>query len=146
MLMHPFGTDNRQLIMIFVSCAIILNHKGQILITQRSANMSLPLKWEFPGGKIELGETAEDCLIREIREELNIDIQITDNLSPNNYQYPDKLIRLIPFICEKTGGEIELKEHSQYKWVEAKDLLDLDWAEADVGVVEKYLKQTKKNL
>lgn len=130
--------------MIFVTCAIIVNPIGQILITQRGSNMSLPLKWEFPGGKIELGETAEACLIREIREELNIDIEITGNLSPNDFQYPDKLIRLIPFICEKTSGEIELNEHCQYKWVEAKDLLGLDWAEADVGVVDEYLKKAKK--
>jgi len=144
--MHPFGTDDRKLIMIFVTCAIILNPKGQILITQRSANMFLPLKWEFPGGKIEAGETAEACLIREIREELNIDIQITGSLSSNDHQYPDKSIRLIPFICSQSGREIVLKEHAEYRWVDAKDLLDFDWAEADVGVVVEYLQQVKKKL
>jgi len=126
--------------MIQVSCAIIINPFDQVLVTQRSALMSLPLKWEFPGGKIEEGETAEACLIREIKEELNIEIQITGSLSPNDYQYPDKLIRLIPFICRHTGGEIVLKEHADYKWLGVKDLLGLDWAEADVGVVREYLK------
>jgi 8-oxo-dGTP diphosphatase len=131
--------------MIQVSCAIIINPFNQVLVTQRSINMPLPLKWEFPGGKIEENETAEECLIRENREELNIEIEITSALSPNDYQYPDKLIRLIPFICRQTGGELVLKEHADYKWVDTKDLLDLDWAEADVGVVEEYLRMTAKD-
>ena len=129
--------------MIEVSCAIIINPFDQVLVTQRSARMPLPLKWEFPGGKIEDTETAEECLIREIKEELNIEIKITGSLSPNDHQYPDKLIRLIPFICKKTGGEIILKEHADYKWLDVKDLLDLEWAEADVGVVEGYIKKYK---
>ena len=127
--------------MIRVSCAIIINPFDQVLVTQRSSLMPLPLKWEFPGGKIEDNETAEECLIREIREELNMEIQITGSLSPNDHQYPDKLIRLMPFICRQTGGEIVLKEHADYKWLEVKDLLDLDWAEADVGVVKSYIQQ-----
>ena len=135
--------------MIQVTCAIIVNSIGKVLVTQRSINMPLPLKWEFPGGKIEAGETAEECLIREIREELNIEIQITGSLPPNDHQYPDKLIRLIPFICRQKGGEIILKEHASYKWLDAKDLLDLDWAEADVGVArrlrEEFLKLKAKS-
>ena len=129
--------------MIKVSCAIIVNSQNQVLVTQRSALMPLPLKWEFPGGKIEENETAEECLIREIREELNMEIQITGSLSPNDHQYPDKLIRLMPFICRQTGGEIVLKEHADYKWLDTKDLLDLDWAEADVRVVKAYIQQDK---
>lgn len=131
--------------MIKVSCAIIVNVQKQVLVTQRSAHMPLPLKWEFPGGKIEENETAEACLIREIKEELNIEIQITDSLPPNDYQYPDKLIRLIPFICLQKDGELVLKEHADYKWLDAKDLLDLDWAEADVGVVVEYLRLATKD-
>ncbi len=130
--------------MIQVSCAIIVNSIGKVLVTQRSINMPLPLKWEFPGGKIEADETAEECLIREIREELNIEIQITSSLPPNDHQYPDKLIRLIPFICRQKGGEIILKEHASYKWLDAKDLLDLDWAEADVGVARRLRKEFLK--
>jgi 8-oxo-dGTP diphosphatase len=132
--------------MIRVSCAIIVNPSGQVLVTQRSASMHLPLKWEFPGGKIEDGETAEECLIREIKEELNIDIEITGSLSPNEHQYADKLIKLIPFICRQSDGEIVLKEHVDYKWVEVNDLLDMDWAEADVGMVDRYLRKVEKNL
>jgi 8-oxo-dGTP diphosphatase len=131
--------------MIRVSCAIIINPFDQVLVTQRSPLMPLPLKWEFPGGKIEENETAEESLIREIKEELNIEIEITGSLSPNDHQYPDKLIRLIPFICRQIGGEIVLKEHADYKWLDVKDLLDLDWAEADVGVVVEYLRVAAKD-
>jgi 8-oxo-dGTP diphosphatase len=131
--------------MIRVSCAIIINPFDQVLVTQRSPLMPLPLKWEFPGGKIEENETAEECLIREIKEELHIEIEITGSLSPNDHQYPDKLIRLIPFICQQTGGELILKEHADYKWLDVKDLLDLDWAEADVGVVVEFLRMAAKD-
>lgn len=106
--------------------------------------MPLPLKWEFPGGKIEVGEMPEACLIREIKEELNIDIQIKSSMSTYEYQYPDKLIRLIPFICSQIGGEIYLNEHAEYKWLDAKELLNMDWAEADVRVIEEYLAQNKE--
>lgn len=126
---------------MLVTCAIILNPKNQILVTQRSSTMHLPLKWEFPGGKIEANETPEACLVREIKEELNIDIEIIEGLNANDHQYPDKFIRLMPFICRQTGGEIILKEHADYKWLDRKDLLDLDWAEADVEVVREYLKK-----
>jgi 8-oxo-dGTP diphosphatase len=124
---------------MLVTCAIILNSQNQILVTQRSSTMHLPLKWEFPGGKIEANETPEACLIREIKEELNIDIEIIEGLSSSDHQYPDKSIRLIPFICKQTGGEIELKEHAEYKWLDRTNLLDLDWAEADVGVVKQFM-------
>ena len=125
--------------MLLVTCAIIINSQNQILVTQRSSTMHLPLKWEFPGGKIEENETPEACLIREIREELNIDIEIIEGLSPNDHQYADKSIRLIPFICKHTGGEIELKEHAEYKWLYKANLLDLDWAAADIPIVNEYL-------
>ena len=125
--------------MLLVTCAIIINSQNQILVTQRSSTMHLPLKWEFPGGKIEENETPDACLIREIREELNIDIEIIVGLSPNDHQYADKSIRLIPFICKQTGGEIELKEHAEYKWLDRTNLLDLDWAAADVGVLREFL-------
>lgn len=123
--------------MIDVSCAIIADQNGKILVTQRSASMSLPLKWEFPGGKVELGETAAESLIREMKEELELRIEIIQQLSPNTHQYGSKVIRLIPFICRITDGVISLKEHIAYQWLNPNELLDLDWAEADVAVVEE---------
>jgi 8-oxo-dGTP diphosphatase len=130
--------------MLLVACAIILNNQNKVLACQRSANMHLALKWEFPGGKIEENETAEDCLIREIKEELNIDIQILEQKIENEHHYSDKSIRLIPFICKHLSGEISLKEHKDFRWLDKSNLLDLDWAEADLPILNEYL-QTNCN-
>jgi 8-oxo-dGTP diphosphatase len=127
--------------MIDVSCAIIKNEFGDVLVTQRSITMSLPLKWEFPGGKIEANETAEDCLIREIKEELNLNISIITSIEPSEYHYSTFSIRLIPFICLITSGEIKLTEHAVYCWLPTKELLNLDWAEADLPVLKRFLNQ-----
>ena len=124
---------------IKVTCAIIVNANGLVFAAQRSATMSLPLKWEFPGGKIEPGETAEACLIREIKEELHVDVEIVASLPANTYQYPNVTIQLIPFVCKLTFGQITLKEHLDFKWLPKGELLTLDWAEADVAVVRGYL-------
>lgn len=125
--------------MIEVTCAII-EHNNKILVTQRSEKMSLPLKWEFPGGKIEKDETAEACLIREIFEELNVDIKIKRRLTSNTHQYSEtKTIKLIPFICELIGGEIKLIEHANFLWLNKNELVNLDWAGADVPILNEYL-------
>ncbi|WP_121808228.1 (deoxy)nucleoside triphosphate pyrophosphohydrolase [Mucilaginibacter kameinonensis] len=125
--------------MIKVTCAIIVNADGLVLAAQRSATMNQPLKWEFPGGKIEPGETAEACLIREIKEELHVDIEIVSSLPANTHQYPNFTIQLIPFVCRIIASEILLKEHLDFKWVAKDELLVLDWAEADVPVVRYYI-------
>lgn len=125
--------------MIEVCCAIIVNEAGLILVTQRSATMSMPLKMEFPGGKIEPGESPEDCLIREIKEELDIDMEIVAPRPASSYHYPTFSILLLPFVCRIVAGEILLKEHAAYAWMEPSDLLNCDWAEADIPVVHEYL-------
>lgn len=125
--------------MLLVACAIILDSQNKVIVCQRSASMHLPLKWEFPGGKIEENETPEECLIREIKEELNIDILIIERLMANNHHYEDKSIRLISFICRHLNGEIILKEHVQFKCLDKEHLLNLDWAEADIPVLKEYL-------
>ena len=126
--------------MIKVTCAII-EHNNKVLITQRSAKMALPLKWEFPGGKIEKNETAEACLIREILEELNINIKIKKQLNSNTHEYSEtKIIKLIPFICQLVSGEIKLNEHASFLWLSKNELVALDWAEADIPILNEYLK------
>ena len=122
-----------------VSCAVIIDQNQNILVTQRSATMPLPLKWEFPGGKIDDGETAEQSLLREIKEELDISILIVSALSPNIHQYGTKTIRLIPFVCRIVAGQITLHEHQEYRWLKPDELLSLDWAEADLPVVYEVL-------
>jgi 8-oxo-dGTP diphosphatase len=127
--------------MILVTCAII-EKAGLVLVTQRSEKMALALKWEFPGGKLEDGESHEACLLREIMEELNIQIKIVEPLKPNTHQYPNgKEIQLVPFICEYMSGDLQLSEHADYKWLKKEALLGLDWAEADIPIVQEYIDQ-----
>lgn len=125
--------------MLHVTCAIIL-FKNKILVTQRSEYMKLPLKWEFPGGKLEKGENEEHCIVREIKEELNINISPLKKLSNSIHDYGSFKINLIPFIAEYISGEIELSEHKAYKLLDKNELLSLDWAEADLPIVEELLK------
>ena len=125
--------------MINVTCAIIL-FDNKILVTQRSEKMKLPFKWEFPGGKLEENETEIDCIKREIKEEINIDIEIIKKLSDNIFDYGTFKINLIPFIANYTSGEILLSEHKDYKLLDKSELLNLDWAEADLPIVAEFLK------
>ena len=124
---------------IKVTCAIILFNK-KILVVQRSENMKLPLKWEFPGGKIENGEEEEDCIKREIIEELNISIDLITRLSPSHFDYPTFSIELIPFVANYLAGEIKLAEHKQYLLLEKEDVASLDLAEADIPILNEFLK------
>jgi len=123
---------------IHVTCAII-EHNGLVLAAQRSATMSLPLKWEFPGGKIEPGETAEGCLKRELAEELDADADIGINLPQSTHTYPTFTITLYPFVCSINSSKLVLKEHHAIKWLLPIELGLLDWAEADLPVLESYL-------
>ncbi len=125
--------------MINVTCAIILI-EDKILVTQRSEKMKLPLKWEFPGGKLEEDENEIDCIQREIKEEINIEIEILEKLSNSIYDYGTFKINLIPFISNYVSGEIILSEHKDYKLLDKSELLNLDWAEADLPIVEEFLK------
>ena len=125
--------------MIHVTCAII-HFDGKILVTQRSEKMKLPLKWEFPGGKLEEDESEADCVKREILEEINIEIEVIKQLSNSVYDYGSFKINLIPFIANYISGEIILSEHRDYKLLDNSELLNLDWAEADLPIVEEFLK------
>lgn len=124
--------------MLQVTCAII-EHADKILICQRSASMKLPLKWEFPGGKIERGESKEECLRREIREELNIDIIIHNALTMVEYHYTDFSLQLYPFVCSLKSGNVIALEHAQAIWVYPDQLRNYGWAEADLPIVNEYL-------
>ncbi len=129
---------------LHVACAII-EQDGTVLTAQRSATMSLPLKWEFPGGKIEAGETAEECLIRELREELGVSVFIGSALSPATHSYQDFTVTLYPFTCSLTGGTVTMHEHHALKWVEPQQMPELDWAAADLPVISEYLIITAEN-
>jgi 8-oxo-dGTP diphosphatase len=117
-----------------VTCALIIQ-EGKVLAAQRSASMDLPGKWEFPGGKVEEREDPKTCLIREIREELAMDVDIHADLPPADFQYPTKAIRLIPFLATWKSGDIRLLEHVQVVWIGREELFSLDWAAADLPIV-----------
>jgi 8-oxo-dGTP diphosphatase len=124
--------------MIDVTCAIIRNEEKKILIVQRGENTDHPFKWEFPGGKVTQGESEEDCIIREIREELSMEIVICRRLQPFEYDYGHKQIRLIPFVCDTLDELPLLAEHMDYRWIDMNDLLSADYSEADVPVAREY--------
>lgn len=121
-----------------VACAII-EQNGLVLAAQRSANGSLPLKWEFPGGKIEAGETPEACLARELMEELGVGVGIVRQLAPAHHEYPDFTITLYPFTCRLEGGTLTMHEHHALLWIAPERMPDLDWAEADLPIIREFL-------
>jgi 8-oxo-dGTP diphosphatase len=125
--------------MIDVTCAVIRNEDDEILVVQRGEKTDHPFKWEFPGGKVSSGETEEECVIREIREELSIDIVICRRLPDVEHDYGHKKIRLIPFVCDTLDDLPFLTEHAAFRWIDAGELVKIDFSEADVFVAEAYL-------
>jgi 8-oxo-dGTP diphosphatase len=128
--------------MINVTCAVIRNEDDEILVVQRGEATDHPLKWEFPGGKLNQEETEEECIIREVEEELSMEIVICGRLPEVEYDYKIKQIRLIPFICDTLDEFPFLSEHMAYKWVNPSTLLSVDFSEADVFVAGSYLERT----
>jgi len=123
---------------IHVACAII-EREGLTLAARRSEKMSLPLKWEFPGGKIDAGESSEACLVRELQEEMGICISVELPLRSTTHSYASFRVTLYPFICRIISGEITLHEHAEIAWLFPAELPSLDWAAADLPVIADYL-------
>lgn len=116
--------------MISVTCAIIVKN-DTLLACQRGPNSSHPYEWEFPGGKIEDGETPEECIIREIWEELRVEIEVIKPLEPIEYNYPKIAIKLFPFLCRITEGNPTPIEHHTIRWHRINMFSELKWSEAD---------------
>jgi 8-oxo-dGTP diphosphatase len=122
--------------MIDVTAAII-RRNGKVLIAKRSSTSSLPNKWEFPGGKIDDGETPEECLKRELQEEFDIVVDVGDYLTESVYQYEQKTVRLLAFQVITEAGFETLNAHDDVRWVLAEELLDYDLAPADVPIAKE---------
>lgn len=122
--------------MLNVTCAVIRDGECY-LICQRSEQMKMPLKWEFPGGKVEEGESLEDCLIREIKEELAVFLSIDAALEPVIHHYDSFSITLYPFLCTIKEGTINLREHAQYKWILQDEFSMYDLAAADIPILKQ---------
>lgn len=120
--------------------AAIFIKNNRILCTQRSNNGSfLSLKWELPGGKIENGETHKEALTREILEELDTKISVGDHFLSVDHQYTSFRLIMHTYICTVIHGEFKLLEHNSSKWLMREELLSLDWAEADIPIVNKLI-------
>lgn len=119
-----------------VACALI-KRGNEFLITQRSDKMSHPLSWEFPGGKLNPGESPERGLIREIREELNVMIKVEQLLPSVTHDYGLQKIKLIPFICSIESGNLEPIEHKDLKWIKKSELNNYSMLAADLVIVDR---------
>ncbi len=121
---------------IEVSAALIFR-SGQLLITQRLAKAHLGGLWEFPGGKRETGETFEQCLVREIREELGIEISVGELFEEISHDYPEKFVHLKFFICKLISGEPQPLDCAAVKWISKSELSNFDFPAADAQLLEK---------
>jgi mutator protein MutT len=121
---------------IEVSAALIFRN-GKLLITQRHAKSHLGGLWEFPGGKREAGETFEQCLIREIREELGVEIAVGELFEEVAHRYPEKSVHLKFFVCRLVAGEPQPLDCAAVKWVAKAELAGFEFPAADAQLLEK---------
>ena len=128
---------------IKVVAAIIL-HKGRVFATQRGYG-AFKDGWEFPGGKIEPGETLQEALTREIKEELDVEIEVNDFLETVEYDYPEFHLSMDCFFCGIKSGEMVLKEHEAAKWLTEDTLDSVDWLPADKGLIDGIRRYIRKN-
>jgi 8-oxo-dGTP diphosphatase len=120
--------------MINVTAAIIRDG-GKVLICQRPKSKSCELLWEFPGGKIEAGETDEQCLIRECQEELGITIKVLSLFSEVTFDYPQRTVHINFYICEIVDGTLQKKEHNDIRWTSPDQFDKFDFCPADNEVI-----------
>lgn len=130
---------------IFVAAGII-EKDNKILCMQRDKGKHeyVSLKWEFPGGKIERGETAKDALIRELHEEMDMDVEVVEHFMDIRHEYPDLIVNMSCFLCKTNASEFKLNVHKDFRWLDADELYTLDWAGADWTVVDKLVAKDKK--
>jgi 8-oxo-dGTP diphosphatase len=117
----------------------VVTRQGRILICQRKADDTFGGLWEFPGGKCEPGEELEQCLARELMEELAIEVRIVKRLTAIRHEYPHALITLHPFLCQHDKGEPKLLECQQVKWVKAKELVEHEFPPANESLLAEII-------
>lgn len=125
--------------------AAIIRKGDTILAAQRDHKDELGMKWELPGGKIEPGETAEECIIRELHEEFGIYSKVMGYLGENTHDYGNKVVCLKAFFVEHLSGEFQTKVHQKIRWVKIYDLGTIDWVPADINLIKMFLKHYNSN-
>lgn len=123
--------------------AAVIEHQGKILAVRRGISKLIYIseKWEFPGGKMEEGETEQQTIVREIREELHMDIHPKEKLLTVEHTYPDFHLTMHTYFCDSLTTSPTLNEHIDFKWLTVEELSQLDWAGADVPIVEALIKR-----
>lgn len=116
--------------------AAVIRNSDMIFATQRGYG-NFKDGWEFPGGKVEPGETSRKALVREIREELDAEVKVGELIETVEYDYPQFHLSMDCFWCELLSSEIVLREHEDARWLSADKLYSVDWLPADIGIVEK---------
>ena len=121
--------------------AAIIQFENKFLCVQRGEGRYdyISLKYEFPGGKIEPGESLNQALEREIKEELQYDIRVKEKFLTVEHQYPDFQLKMHSYLCSAVHTNFTLTEHINYRWLEINQLDELDWAAADIPIVEKLM-------
>ena len=122
--------------MIEVTCAVIIR-RGKVLIARRGEHLHHAFQWEFPGGKIKPDETEVQCILREIKEELDIGLEIAKKMTAVDFDYGFKKIKLIPFLCFLRSGKILLKEHVDYRWIGWQELGKMNLSGADLKLLSQ---------
>lgn len=119
--------------------AAVIEKDDKIFCAQRNLTKSMGGKWEFPGGKIEVGETNEEALVREISEEFDSEIKVNEYIMTVEHDYPTFHITMHAYLCTLVNGELTLKEHNDSTWLTRDKLLTLDFADADKPIVKKLI-------
>lgn len=123
-------------VMVRVTAAILVKG-GKLLIGQRKPTVKLANKWELPGGKIEKNETPEDCLVRELKEEFDIEVTVGEYLGSNIHHYDFGTIELMSYRAFLKSGDLKLIDHSRIEWITPDQLSSFDFAPADIPIIEK---------
>ena len=123
--------------MILVAAGLIYR-EGRLLIAQRPPGKHGALKWEFPGGKVEADEDPRDCLVREAREELAIEIEVRKIVETVFHRYPERSVLLLFYDCRWVSGEPRLLDCNNFAWAEPSQLADYDFLQADVAFIRRF--------
>ena len=128
---------------MYIVTAAAMVRNGKVLIAQREAGSHMEYRWEFPGGKLEPDETPEECIVREIKEELDMEIEVIDIYKVVKFAYKEKDILLLCYLCRIVQREGRALECNDFKWVKSGELADFDFVPADLPIVEKLMKDER---